>query len=567
MTYDLRSERWIPWRRRSGIVEWGPPSALVSRMQEDPVVGLAASRPDFAGALQEFAIGLLNAALEPKDESAWRDLWRMPPTEAELQAAIEALPNAFDLDGDGARFFQDLSVTDFSDAALKPIDQLLIDSPGEQGLNLNKDLFIKRARMLRLGRPAAAAAIIAMQTYAPAGGQGYRTSLRGGGPLTTLIDPRVDGHGGVHSHDQPLWEKLWANVETRVQQEARTPSTSRASSIELAFPWLAPTRTSNMGKGGLSTTPSDVHPLQAYFGLPRRVRLEFGEAGMCDLTGLPDERPVAGFRTLNYGVKYEGWKHPLSPHYRTKLTEPWLPMHGQPGGVIWRDWISLTLESPTSELRVPANVVADFQRRAREIRRRQFRVHVFGYDMDNMKARGWTESLLPAFAVDDQERRDHLRSTARSLVEATSITGAVLLQAVKTALFQSPDDASGDLGQVKLELWSATEAHFYAAMRDLADESLDGEALFSQVDDLRRAFARQLEREATAVFDRWCPIGGLDVDGLRRRVSARYQLTSALHGYTKLGESIFAQLGIAPPGGGREARGATKPRKPKEKTT
>ena len=568
MSYDLRREPWIPWRRRSGVVEWAPPAALVSRLtgeNADPVVAIAAPRPDFDGALQEFLIGLLSAALRPADEAAWKATWKTPPSMEALQAAIDALPDAFDLDGAGPRFFQDLSTADFADTDPKPVDQLLIDTPGDQGVTLNKDLFVKRARAARLSRPAAAMALVTMQTYAPAGGQGYRTSMRGGGPLTTLVDPRIDENGSSPAHEQPLWQKLWANVETRAQQATRAPSDA-STTIERAFPWLAPTRTSNTKKGGAATTPAHAHPLQAYFGLPRRIRLEFGDGGTCDLTGRSDERTVVGFRAINYGVQYDGWKHPLTPHYQQKLTEPWLPVHGQPGGVAWRDWLSLTLDDPTGGLREPARVVADFsQRRARGIGRREFRVHVFGYDMDNMKARGWTEAIIPAFAA-VADRRALLYSAARAMIEATSMAGSGLLMAVKTALFQSPDDAPGDFGRMKLDLWAATEGEFYAAMRAVADDSLDADGAMRRVDDVRRGFAPVLERAATSVFDHWCPAGGLDAAALRRRVAARYRLTSALRGYSKLGESMFAALGIAPPGGGRAARAARKSSTAKEKT-
>lgn len=554
MTYDLRREEWIPWRRRSGCIEWGPPAMLVSRIADDPVVSLAAPRPDFDGAMQEFLVGLLTTALHPADERAWQALWREPPSEATLQGALDALPDAFELDGDGARFFQDIAAQDLASADDKAIDQLLIDSPGVQGVSLNKDLFVKRARVERLGRPAAAMALVTMQTYAPAGGQGHRTSLRGGGPLTTLVDPRVNAAGESRANEQPLWEKLWANVETLAQLSARTPANAPAG-IETALPWLAPTRASNPKKGGTPTTAADAHPLQAYFGMPRRLRLELGDAATCALTGRADDRTVTGFRTVNYGVQYDGWAHPLSPYYRSKIGEPWLPMHGQPGGVGWRDWLGLTLEDSADERRKPAQAVAEFiARRGRAIGRREIRVHVFGYDMDNMKARGWTEAMIPAFATADVERQRALRDTAHALTDATGTAAAALLFAVKTALFQSPDDASGDLNQAKLDLWGATERDFYDAMHAIADETVAGDALFTRGDEVRKQFANILERAATDVFDRWCPGAGLDVEALRRRVVARYQLTSALRGYSKLGESIFAALGIAPPGGGRAER-------------
>jgi len=542
---------------------------LVSRMTgsgADPVVALAAPRPDFDGAVQEFLVGLLTASLQPDDEAAWLDRWHSPPSVEALQAAVNALPDAFDLDGDGPRFFQDRSAGDFARAPVTPIEALLIEAPGEQTQKLNKDLFIKRDRIARVSRPVAAMALVTMQTYAPAGGQGYRTSMRGGGPLTTLVDPRVDEHDAWRAHDQPLWQKLWVNVETTEQLAARTPPQS-VFPIETAFPWLAPTRSSNIKKGGVATTPAQAHPLQAYFGLPRRIRLEFDEGGTCDLTGQRDDRTVVGFRPLNYGVQYDGWKHPLSPHYRQKLTEPWLPVHGQPGGIAWRDWLALTLADPAGGLREPAGAVAHFPRRARAIRRRAVRVHAFGYDMDNMKARGWTDAVLPAFAVQEEERRELLYNTARSLTEATSLASTALLGAVKTALFQSPDDAHGDLGQVRLDLWAATERAFYAVVGAVADPTIDEDSASERAETRRREYLAALTDAATAVFDRWCPTGSLPLEELRRQVAGRYGLLTALRGYSKLGESIFGMLGLAPPGGGRTARAAKNSRTPKEKAT
>jgi CRISPR system Cascade subunit CasA len=570
MSYDLRREPWIPWRRRSGVVEWAPPAVLVSRMtgeNADPVVAIAAPRPDFDGALQEFLIGLLSAALQPADERAWKAGWESPPTVDEMQTAIDALPDAFDLDGDGPRFFQDLSESDVRKGERWTIETFLIGTPGSttneaERRQFTTELFVKPGRVLCLCRPAAAMTLLTMQTYAPEGGRGHLTSMRGGGPLTTLVDPRPTGRGELQPELGALWYKLWANVETMEQAGLRSTAAS-PQRIESAFPWLNATRASDPPKR-VTTTPADVHALQAYFGLPRRVRLEFDGPGRCDLTGNDDSRTVTSFWMRGSGTRYEQWVHPLSPYSFAKSAGGWGPMHGQPGGFTWRDWAGLTLSEPNAEKR-PAQAVSAFARRARGVKATEFAVDVFGYDTKQNKARAWISATLPAFAADDTRRKE-LYSTARAMIEAASMAGSALFMAVKTALFQSPDDATGDLGQVKLELWSATECDFYAAMRSVADESLDADGAMTRVDDVRRGFAPVLERAATSVFDRRCPAGGLDVDALRRRVAARYQLTSALRGYSKLGESMFAALGIALPGGGRVVRAARKSKTAKEKT-
>ncbi|HEV2642823.1 MAG TPA: type I-E CRISPR-associated protein Cse1/CasA [Candidatus Elarobacter sp.] len=539
MPFNLTTERWLPLRHRSNKIEWGCPAHLTNSLDSDPVVAIAAPRPDLEGALYEFLIGLLTVALRPDDERAWRNWWISPPSPDLLRERFAALPASFDLDGEGVRFLQDPSSADLADADVVPIEQMLINAPGGQAVRLNKDLFVKRGRVGQLGRPAAAISLITLQTYSPAGGQGHRTSMRGGGPLTTLIEPRrvplVNG-----DPEEALWYMLWANVLTSAQWETR-PGAARNAPPDV-FPWLAPTRAS--AKGNAPTTPADAHPLQAFFGMPRRIRLEFGDAGVCDLTGRPDERVVTGFRMRNYGVEYDGWEHPLSPYYSSKKDSEWLPVHGQPGGLAWKDWLGLTLQRPEGASQRPAHVVSHFlERRAGEIGRTEVRLRVFGYDMDNMKARGWTEAVRPAFAIDDPERRQVLIDLAERLTSGADHIAGLLQFYVKTALFERPKDAPGDFSPIKTELWSATEAWFFASVHRVVAGDGTAQGVLQECS----AFRDRLESVATTIFDRWCPGAGLSPAALRRLVGARFTLVMTLRGKSKSGEELFRKLGLAVP--------------------
>lgn len=537
--WDLRRERWIPFQRMSGSIEWGAPSLLTDGIHSDPIVSIAAPRPDFTRALEEFMVGLLSVALSVEHEDAWRELWLAPPSSSAMQERLEALPAAFCLDGDGPRFMQDFSASDFADAEPIPIEQMLIDAPGDQTAKLNKDLFVKRARVERLGRPAAAMALLTLQTYAPSGGQGHRTSLRGGGPLTTLVDPRVIAEG-ADAAVEPLWKKLWANVSTQAIWDAQPRKQPTAASD--VFPWLGPTRVSNAA-GGV-TTPQDAHPAQAYFGLPRRIRLDFSGPGRCDLTGMEDTETVSAFRMKNYGVQYSGWKHPLSPYYRTKETEPWLPVHGQPSGLSWRDWIGLTMMLPHGGTREPAQVVSRFvQERAPEVHMSEVRLHAFGYDMDNMKARRWIDSQRAVFVAGSATQKRILVDTATRLSEATDIAARELLSAGKSALFNRPEDARGDFSQYRSQVWDGTESAFFAAMRHLASQQ--GSA--ADVEAVARAFLAPLETVSLSAFDRWCPMKGVASERTSRLVRARFTLVNAFRGKSKAGEKLYTALGLALP--------------------
>jgi CRISPR system Cascade subunit CasA len=545
MSFDLRTASWIPWRRRDGTVMWGPIAMLMDHVagnQSDaanPVVAVATPRADFDAALQEFLIGMLTVSMAPRDETAWRERWDNPPSSAELQAALDALPNAFDLDAeDGPRFLQDYSAADLAGQDVLPIDRLAIDSPGEQSAKLGKTLFVKPARFVCLGRPAAAMALITMQTYAPAGGQGNRTSMRGGGPLTTIADPRMASNG-VAADEQPLWEMLWLNVETQDAWSERGKA-GPGSADARTFPWLAPTRVSDSKRPPV--TIGDAHPLQAYFGMPRRIRLEFGDSGRCGLTSREEQRTVIGFRMKNFGVEYAKWKHPLSPHYESK--GEWLPVHPQPDGLSWRDWPQLSLRESIPG-RESAAAIVTAAGRVRSLRRGEVRLHAFGYDMDNMKARGWISAVQPLFALqtDDADSQKWLAMLSRELVEATGVAASAMSMAIKAALFERVEDAAGDYVVPKQQLWAETESHFFAAVRAAVERGLD----LGSVSDERRRFHAPLRDVVLTLFDHAVPMSSLPVTALQRGVRARHNLTGTFAGYGKLGQKLYEALNLPLP--------------------
>lgn len=533
MTYDLRVEPWLPFLRLSGAKEWGPPELMVDAIDVDPIVALAAPRPDFDGALSEFLIGLLTAAYPLDEESSWRALWNKPPTRNELRTALMRLPAAFDLDGDEARFLQDYSPNELATAEISPVQELLVEGK-------NDPLFIKPQTLRQLGRPAVAAALVAIQSYSPAGGRGYRTSLRGGGPLTTLVDPRPS------AHDAPpiarsLWRHLWANVLTNTDLRRKNSESPGLNAAAHIFPWLAPTRTSENDR---ATTVVDADPLQCFFGMPRRISLEFRDgAGTCDLTGREDQRLVTGFRVKGYGVQYQGWRHPLSPYYAGKQPNEWLPLHGQPGGVGWRDWYPLLYKAPNGS-KMPARVVSVFnERRADAVGCSRYELHVFGFDVTNAKVRSWIDARVPAFAILDEERLSEFASLVSALTSATELAAYTLQRTVIAALYSGPDDPPGDLSFAKASLWNATESEFYR----LTSEIVGAADLAVAAGDACRRFQTLLLRTAVALFDDNVGADDSQPEQLRRSVVARFDLVTTLTGGGKQGEKFFGLLGLGAP--------------------
>ena len=128
--YNLLHERWIPVKRKNGENPvYISPSQITDGLATNPIIALAAPRPDFNGALIQFLIGLIQTTSPPADESEWQKKFRSPPSPDELKVAFERYADAFNLDGDGPRFMQDLDLTE-TEGEQNKIDHLLMEMPG-----------------------------------------------------------------------------------------------------------------------------------------------------------------------------------------------------------------------------------------------------------------------------------------------------------------------------------------------------------------------------------------------------------------------------------------------------
>ena len=514
---NLIHDLWIPVRRQSGITDLIRPAQIVEAA--DPPLALASPRADFDGSLAQFLIGLLQTCMPPKDGDEWEDRLERPPTVGELDRIFSPYAHAFEVDGDGPRFMQDFEAFERLEVsrrkpAMSDIDALLIDAPGAQTLRNNADHFIKRGQVQALCPVCAVTALFTLQLNAPSGGAGHRTSLRGGGPLTTLVIPDPEG-GGL---PDTLWNRVWLNILPRT---VRLAGNAALEGLEYIFPWLAATRTSEK-EGGLDTTPQDAHPYQMYWAMPRRIRLDFeytGEGG-CDLCARESHKLIRRYFTLNYGINYVGaWRHPLSP-YQENDGEP-VPLHPQAGGITYRHWLGLVYDKDDGKQRVsPATVVKEF-RQNRRLEGEQLRLWAFGYDMDNMKPRCWYEAVIPLYQIPASIREIFSRRVEQLVTAAETVAGYLKTQ-VKKAWFKRPGDAKGDVGFLADAFFQATEEDFYATLKRLAD------TLPSDDEPVRRDWHVILRRSALSLFDEYAAAGDITFADPARLARARNDLEKKL---------------------------------------
>lgn len=544
--FNLIHEPWLPVRRRSGAVEHIPPWGINDRIGEDPFIGFAWPRPDFDGAAHEFLIGLLSTAAAPEDDDQWEDWWRSPPSPETLELRFARVADAFDLDGSGPRFLQDLDPLDGVEE--REPAALLIDAPAANTLKNNADLFVKRGGTPVLGRAAAAMALYTLSAYAPSGGVGHWTSLRGGGPMTTLVLASHEEYGDT------LWGRIWSNVETQEQLGRRSPEAELPDDRGSIFPWLVPMRQSDPRAGGGPTTPVDIHPLQVYWGMPRRIRLRFEDSQerRCSLTGLKDSVVVSNYRTKNYGTDYsEGFEHPLTPYYRQRAGTTKLPVHPRPGGISYRHWPGLVVQSD-DRLRDPAQVIRHWHERAA---RAPTRFIAFGYDMDNMKARGWIESEMPFL---DGTSHDLLGPFINRATTGAAGVARLATAAIKRVLYdpasghrpsrQRRDVISSARSNIEERFFRETERDFYAALENAARSVEENPEADDPTLEVRRDWAPVLAEAALRLFDEYASAEGLEDRDMERHVKARFYLAIALSGRGKDGRSLFEDdLGIPSP--------------------
>ena len=484
---NLISNPWIPVLRRSGRDTIRP-----DQIAEPDVLRPNWPRPDLNLACYELLVGLVYLAHPPNGSYDRTN----PPNAAALRAAMKPLAPAFNLLGHGPCFLQDQEPLEGN---RNPPEMLFIDSAGDSTARKNADLMVRRGRYPALPLPLAAMALYTLQAFAPSGGAGNRTSMRGGGPMVTLVKPAEEG----------LWPLVWANVP-------------RGEALELddleALPWMRPTETSRpVGKKSRVTVPGSSSPSkpapEVFFGQPRRLRLVARD----DVVTQVIQKP--------WGTNYSGWRHPLTPYYK-KDTEI-LPRHPKPGSFGYRNWRGVILQSE-SGLR-PRTL----EQYLRDIEGARCSLIVAGWAMKNMNPRDFLWSEQPVFPLSEEDERQ-----AEALVEAAEQAGFAVAACV--------GDGAGDGGVQSGAGQRAREALFtetQGAFEEMLASMSAGRPFEAG------EWIKVLRAAALPLFDREVMPGLADLGETRRTeaIKARSKLRAAFEGRPPFGKKIFDPLGLERP--------------------
>ena len=520
---NLIHDAWIPVDRQSGPNQRIAPWQITDT--DDPVLGLAAPRPDFNGALLQFYIGLLQTTCAPATETQWEEWFERPPSPQDLKQHFDAVAEAFYLDGEAPRFLQDHTLLREANPAEISIDGLLLDA--------NETHFNKPGKVNCARENCAALAILALQLNSPEGGRGHYTSLRGGGPLTTLVV--------IEEDQRSFWRDLWLNVLNAQTFHSLNAENSDKSPHRI-FPWLAPEKFVKAATKR-DIFPVDINGAQIFWSMPRRIYLKDpAPTHHCDICGEKTTSGYAGYFTRPAGISYSNdpvWRHSLSPRYPTDKTGNNLAFrHPRAGGLTYDLWPSLVLEG--YEQHEIAEVIRTFlaHRRLKDIFE-QVRVHAFGYHTKKNKAVCWYEATLPMYLLDEAVR-EQFTSLVNTLVRSSEETAKIAQSQVKQVWFKRPADAKGDTAFLTQAFFDHTETAFFSQLHQLKEQLEAGK----DGRDSLYSWHKVLRRTALELFDYWTSRGDFETVNPRRIAEARNRLSGWLNSDKK---GLAAVLNITLP--------------------
>jgi len=527
---NLLTEKWIPVVTAGSERKLVRPSDITAGIGTvHEVIAVSAVRPDLTAAMTEFLVGLFQTALIPDSRKEWRVKLSGPPSPSSIGQALSDFTPVFDLDGPAERFMQDLTIENRSEAKADDnlfanISTLLLNAPGEskQTTSRHVDFFIKRGLIKQMCLPCAAQALYTHQAFCGPGGVGYKSSLRGGGHVSTLV------------LGKNLWQTVWYNVLPS-NEFLSLGNTDRTLPIE-KFPWMGPTVTSNLGE---IVTEEDIHPFTLYWAMPRRVRLiieDMPSPVTCDLCGESSPRTVRIMYRQNRGADYRApWKHPLSPRLefdvRAKAENTDTPGPAAPAppavgshflmwqldGLVYQDWAGLLYGHRSTVGRlIPAPAVQNLIAFASSsgIKLDHPRVWTFGYKRaKGMEMDAWYEATIPV-VVADRSMLPAFVEAVSTFIEAAKAVSFSTLFAVRKALSRTAATKSPDGAKISRPVsekdfkavttttqsafWHETEQDFFSAVAEVYNLLQAGE----NTDTTAEKWLARLRQEGLDLYHR-----------------------------------------------------------------
>lgn len=448
MNLNLVRDPWLPVVKND-VVE----RVHVWEIADESVSDIAWPRGDLTLACYELLIAMVYMAMPPASTKEWHAGLAGDPER--LRKALDLYADAFNFVGGGhGLFMQDYEPFE---SDVQPAGALFLDGPGKITVEENKDVIVSRHQFAELDLPTAAMALFARQSYASGGGPGYRTGLRGAGPLVTLVKPRET--------PKRLWATIWANV----------PDGPPLDDV-CRLPWMRPTIISK-GKDApvINARDSDHLPHEVYFGMPTRLRLV-----------VSGDR-VVGIMMKQHGNNYGAHTHPHAVYRKPSASRPPFALGAGRVGPAYKDYLGVVYRSPDELSAKPiarAQCVSTFLQRGKW---EEADLIVGGWAMSNATGEEFIYSVEPMFA-----RSEEAQEAAGRMVKSAELVSQALRASLRIGM--GVDTKSREVPTLVDNLYHQTRPAFLRTLRRVSGAEVS-------MEEAMRSWHHLLQKTALKIYD------------------------------------------------------------------
>ena len=427
-------------------------------------------RDDLELACVQLLVCMTQVMFLPEDDKTLRVRISKTLSPDDFAAGISPCNEWFDLDHPTQPFMQSRGV---KSAENTPIQKLLIGLPEGN----NHAFFNEAGEVRNLSGALAAITLFNQASNCPSFGGGFKGSLRGGAPITTLV------------YGANLREMVWRNVLTRPRIEKRQIA---MPGFEYDQPtWVKPILEK-------ATIPwNEIGLMRGLFWQPARVELVKSEViAPCDILGGNAVLGYSGFRKEKFNFTVEGvWPHPHGAMTMNLKKDPQVK------------FASFTTTAPAwthlSEFVVPnginapganeGSIPAEPITQANELGEGDLHLLIGGYRTNQASvlerrhemislAQGWQDDKgrLPKLVEIGKEAKKALRGKLYFAVQGNKDKG---LKGIGAAIHET------------------AEKMFYARTENLIRETFSNEDTFSQWAAARKDFAKQIADRCRTIFE------------------------------------------------------------------
>lgn len=466
---NLLKDPWIPVRADGGTGAF----RLLTYQQllcESENWQVSLPRDDLELACVQLLVCMTQVMFLPEDDKTLRARIAKPLSPEDFAAGVQPCREWFDLDHPTQPFMQSRGVKAAEDT---PIQKLLIGLPEGN----NHAFFNEAGEVRHLGGTLAAIALFNQASNCPSFGGGFKGSLRGGAPITTLV------------YGEDLRETVWRNVLTRPRIAERQIA---ISGFEQDQPtWVKPIlekSTIHWNKIGLA---------RGLFWQPARVELVKSEVlTSCDVLGGDAVPGYTGFRKEKFNFTVEGvWPHPHGAMTMNLKKDP--PVK----------FASFTTTAPAwthlSEFVVPNDVNASEAKegsipagpitQANEIGEGDLHLLIGGYRTNQASVLERRHEMM-SLAQGWQDGKGRLSKLVEIGKEAKKALRGKLY-------FAAQGNKDKGLKGIGAAIHETAEKHFYARTESLIHETFSNELTFKEWATARSDFAKQLADHCRAIFE------------------------------------------------------------------